>query len=121
MKNDFAINKLITDAAKEGIRVIDWRKQKVMESRQVVNSIIQGSASDMTKLAIVEFGKNQRLKELGAHILLQIHDELIIEAPDENAEEAGNILAHLMTDVGTDLVGVKMACEPSLMKCWEKD
>lgn len=121
LKNDFAIEKLISDAAKEGIKVIDWRKQKVMESRQVVNSIIQGSASDMTKLAIVEFGKSQKLKELGAHILLQIHDELIIEAPDETAKEAGDVLAKLMTDVGTDLVGLWMKCEPDCMKFWQKD
>lgn len=121
LKNDYAIDKLIKDAEKEGIHVTDWRKQKVMESRQIVNSVIQGSASDMTKLAIVEFGKNQRLKELGARILLQIHDEIIIEAPDENAKEAGDILAALMTDVGTDLVGVTMLCEPALMKYWEKD
>lgn len=121
LRNDWSIDKLISDAKKEGIEVIDWRKQKVMESRQVVNSIIQGSASDMTKLAIVEFGKNQKLKELGAHILLQIHDELIIEAPDENAKEAGDILAKLMTDVGTDLVGLWMKCEPDCMKFWQKD
>ena len=121
LKNEWSINKLLADAKNEGIEVIDWRKQKIVESRQVVNSIIQGSASDMTKLAIVEFGKNQRLKELGAHILLQIHDELIIEAPDENAKEAGDILAKLMTDVGTDLVGLWMKCEPDLMKFWQKD
>ena len=121
LKNDWAINKLIADAGKEGIKVVDLRNQKVMESRQVVNSVIQGSASDMTKLAMVQFSKNERLKELGAHILLQIHDELIIEAPDENAKEAGDVLSKLMTDVGTDLVGVKMVCEPGLMKFWEKD
>ena len=121
LKNDFAIDKLIADAHKEGIEVIDWRKQKIMESRQVVNSIIQGSASDMTKLAIVEFGKSEKLKELGAHILLQIHDEIIIEAPDETAKEAGDVLAKLMTDVGTDLVGLWMKCEPDCMKFWQKD
>lgn len=121
LHNRQAIDKLIQDAEAEGIHITDWRKQKLSQSRQVVNSVIQGSASDMTKLAIVEFGKNERLKELGAHILLQIHDELIIEAPDENAKEAGDILAALMTDVGTDLVGLWMKCEPDLMKFWQKD
>ena len=121
LNNDWTINKLIADAKKEGIEIIDWRRQKIMEGRQVVNSIIQGSASDMTKLAMVQFAKDPRFKELDAHILLQVHDELIIEAPDEYAKEAGERLSKLMQDVGTDLVGVKMVCEPGYMKVWEKD
>ena len=121
LKNEGVIQKLIADAAKEGIKVVDNRSQKVFETRQVVNSIIQGSAADMTKLAMIQAFKDERLNELGCKVLLQIHDEIIAEFPEENAEEGGKLLAQLMVDVGTDLIGIKMQCEPSLMKAWEKD
>lgn len=121
LRSEQAISKLISDAAKEGIKIIDRRSRKVVESRQVVNSIIQGSAADMTKLAMVQACKDERLKALGCKILLQIHDEIIAEFPDENAEEGGRILAELMVDVGSDLIGIRMKCEPSCMKVWEKD
>lgn len=121
LRNDYAINRLIADAAKEGIEVIDNRSKKVQESRQVVNSIIQGSAADMTKLAMITAYDDERLKALGCRIVLQIHDEIIAEFPEENAEEGGNILAQLMVDVGTDLIGLKMQCDPSVMAFWQKD
>lgn len=121
LKNENVIQKLIADAAKEGIKVVDNRKQKAYETRQVVNSIIQGSAADMTKLAMIQVFKDERLRELGCKVLLQIHDEIIAEFPEENAKEGGDLLAQLMIDVGSDLIGIKMQCEPSLMKAWEKD
>lgn len=121
LRNDYAIRKLLTDAAKEGIKVQDNRGQKAYETRQVVNSIIQGSAADMTKLAMVQAGKDEELNRLGCKILLQIHDEIIAEFPEENAEEGGRRLADLMVDVGSDLIGLRMQCDPSCMKVWEKD
>ena len=87
LRNENTIQKLIADAAKEGITIVDRRSRKVMETRQVVNSIIQGSAADMTKLAIVQACKDERLKQLGCKILLQIHDELIIECPPDTKLE----------------------------------
>lgn len=121
LKNEYAIQKLIADAKKEGIEVIDNRSRKVFETRQVVNSIIQGSAADMTKLAMIQACKDERLQALGCKIVLQIHDEIIAEFSDETAEEGGQLLAQLMVDVGSDLIGLRMVCEPSLMKVWKKD
>lgn len=121
LRTPYAIDKLLLDAKKEGIKIIDRRDRKVYETRQVVNSIIQGSAADMTKLAMLEAYRDERLNELGCKILLQIHDEVIVEAPEETAEEVGNRLARLMVDVGSDLIGIRMKCEPQLMKFWQKD
>ena len=121
LKNNWTIKKLIADAAKEGVIITDNRDRKVVETRQVVNSVIQGSAADMTKLAMLEASRNQKLKDLGMKMLLQVHDEIIAEFPDENAVEGGNLLAGLMVDVGSDLIGIKVKCEPGLMKAWEKD
>lgn len=116
-----AINALIADAKKEGITVVDNRKQKIMETRQVVNSVIQGTAADMTKLAMLEASKDEYLKSLGMQILLQVHDEIIAEFPEENAKAGGDYLSNLMVEVGSELIGITVVCEPALMKRWEKD
>lgn len=121
LQNEWTIKKLIADARKEGIMIQDLRAQRVIETRQVVNSIIQGSAADMTKLAMLAASRNERLKQLGCQILLQVHDEIIAEFPDETAKEGGDLLAKIMTEVGTELIGIKVKCEPTLMKAWEKD
>lgn len=52
--------------------------------RQSVNSIIQGSAADGTKLAMLTASTDPLLKRLGARMLLQVHDELIFEVPDND-------------------------------------
>ena len=64
--------------------------------RQSVNSIIQGSAADIAKQAMIVCENDQRLRALGADLLLQIHDELIFEVPEETVEEARAIIKELM-------------------------
>lgn len=118
LRDEYAINKLIKDARAEGIEIIDRRAQKAYETRQVVNSAVQGSAADMTKLAIIVATRDERLKELGCKILMQIHDEIIAEFPEEHAEEGAQRLADIMIDVGSDLIGIRMQSSPQLMKSW---
>lgn len=55
--------------------------------RQSVNSIIQGSAADVAKMAMILCDGDSDIKNLGAQLLLQIHDELIFEVPEETVEE----------------------------------
>ncbi len=119
LRNPAAINKLVADAKAEGIQVIDRRAQKAYETRQVVNSAVQGSAADMTKLAILVINRDERLQELGCQILMQIHDEIIAEFPEETAEEGSKRLAEVMIDVGSDLIGIKMKSTPVVMTSWE--
>lgn len=60
------------------------------------NMPIQGTAADIIKIAMVKV--DRRLKEEGmkAHLILQVHDELIVEAPDEEAEKALEIVTEEM-------------------------
>lgn len=118
LTNDYGIRQLLSDAKKVGIEVIDRRAQKTYETRQVVNSAVQGSAADMTKLAIVVASRDEKLKEYGCQILMQIHDEIIAEFPDEYVEVGGKRLAQIMVDVGYDLIGLKMQSDPKVMKSW---
>ncbi len=66
--------------------------------RQAVNTVIQGSAADIIKMAMVAAHKDEELKRLGAQLILQVHDELIVEAPAENIDAAGARLKTIMQD-----------------------
>ena len=67
--------------------------------RQAINTVIQGSAADIIKLAMLAVARDERLRELDARLLLQVHDELLLEVPADAAEEAGDLVARLMQDV----------------------
>jgi DNA polymerase-1 len=61
---------------------------KAEAKRQSVNSIIQGTASDIAKAAMILADNDPELAALGAVLLLQIHDELIFEVPDDDITAA---------------------------------
>lgn len=64
--------------------------------RLSVNSAIQGTAGDITINAQLRVAKEERLKELGCIMLIQVHDELVFECPEENVEEAIRIIKYDM-------------------------
>ena len=74
---------------------------RALAERQAVNTVIQGSAADIIKLAMLAVSRDQHLKELNARLLLQIHDELVLEVPEAHAAEAGARVAELMSGVAT--------------------
>lgn len=61
--------------------------------RQAVNTTVQGSAADLIKKAMVEVEPEL---PTGAHLVLQVHDELIVEAPADLAPKAGKVLQSAM-------------------------
>lgn len=58
-------------------------KDRGQAERQGVNSIIQGTAADLAKVSMILAESDEVLNQLGAQLLLQIHDELIWECPDD--------------------------------------
>lgn len=60
--------------------------------RLSVNSAIQGTAGDITINAQIRVAKEKRLEELGCKMLIQVHDEIVFECPEENCEEAIEII-----------------------------
>lgn len=76
--------------------------------RQSVNSIIQGTAADIAKGAMLRVDSDPELKALGAILLLQIHDELIIEIPDDD-EIADKVLARAKVLMEDPFNGYKLA------------
>lgn len=76
----------------------------------------------MTKLAMLSFDRDEEARRLQARIVLQIHDEIIIECPAQYAQEAGNRLAFIMNGVGAELMnGLPAGGVPQIMDKWEKD
>lgn len=67
--------------------------------RQAINAVIQGSAADVIKIAMLAVYKDSRLREMQASLILQIHDELLLEAPEDKAGEAASIMVSLMENV----------------------
>ena len=61
-----------------------------------MNSAIQGTAGDITINAQIRVAKEERLKEIGCNMLIQVHDELVFECPEEYCEEAINIIKYDM-------------------------
>ena len=60
--------------------------------RLAVNSAIQGTAGDITINAQTRVAHEQRLKEMRCDMLIQVHDELVFECPEEYLEEAIKII-----------------------------
>ncbi len=64
--------------------------------RQALNAPIQGSASDVFKVAMVAVDRALRDADLGCHMLLTVHDELVFEVDAERVEEAAALVRDLM-------------------------
>eukprot|EP00301_Raphidiophrys_heterophryoidea_P020212 c4963_g1_i1.p1 GENE.c4963_g1_i1~~c4963_g1_i1.p1 ORF type:complete len:194 (+),score=44.90 c4963_g1_i1:198-779(+) len=75
----------------------DVKHHKAHHERAAINTPIQGGAADVVMCAMLNLEFHPRLKELGWKMLLQIHDEVILEGPEESAEEALAILIAVMT------------------------
>ncbi|WP_415398247.1 DNA polymerase I [Sulfurimonas sp. CS5] len=67
--------------------------------RESVNSVFQGSASDLIKLSMNKISKVIKEENLNAKMLLQIHDELIFEVEASQAEILGNRLREIMESI----------------------
>lgn len=86
-------------AKDEGYKIVDNGGYIADAQRQCVNSIIQGSAADMTKIAMIQIHDNKRLQELGYKLIIPVHDEVLGVCPKENAKEVRDILEHIMVHV----------------------
>ena len=64
--------------------------------RQAINTVIQGSAADIIKLAMLAVARDKELRRMDARLLLQVHDELLLEAPEDVGSEAGARVAALI-------------------------
>jgi len=69
---------------------------KALGERLAINTVVQGSAADLIKLAMVQLQHRIDHEALPMKLLLQIHDELVVETPAANAENATTIVRDVM-------------------------
>lgn len=97
------IAKRTKELAEEHIRVINNRSKITDASRKCVNSAVQGSAAEMTKLALLNIFNSDEWEQIGGKVLVPVHDEIIVEVPAENAEKGAELLSSMMSDAGNFL------------------
>jgi DNA polymerase-1 len=116
-------------AAKEGfvktilgrrryLRDINSRNKVLREAaeRMAINAPIQGSAADIIKLAMIRIDREFGDRGMRARLVLQVHDELIAEAPEPEADEAGRIVREAMEGVAS--LSVPLTVSVSRGKTW---
>lgn len=103
---------------KEDIIFEDNSQQKARASRQVVNSVIQGSASGMTKRSLINIYNNQELRDLRCYPLIPVHDEIIAVAPHRYAKPASELFIKTMEDAPKGVVDVHIKCDAEIYFNW---
>ena len=92
------------------------RAQRAFAERMAMNSPIQGTAADIMKLAMVAV--HRRLKEGGwrARMVLQVHDELLLELPQQEVEPVGQLVKQAME--GVVQLAVPLVAEVKTGRSW---
>lgn len=85
--------------------------------RLAINAPIQGSAADIIKVAMLRLDKKFRELNLRSKIIMQIHDELVVEAPQDEVEIATKILQQEMENAF--VLDVPLRADVSVGKCWK--
>ncbi|MEZ4239686.1 MAG: DNA polymerase I [Myxococcota bacterium] len=84
--------------------------ERMAAEREAVNSVVQGTAADIIKIAMIKVHHALTESDLGARLLLQVHDELLVEVPEDRIEPVRALLesemmgaAELMVPLEVDI------------------
>lgn len=102
-------------------RPIPELKSKTSSTRQLgerlaINSPIQGTAADIIKIAMINIWRAIREKGLKTKMILQVHDELVFEVPENEAEEMSKLVKDKME--GVISLSVPLKIEAGIGKNW---
>ena len=84
--------------------------------RMTLNTPIQGTAADLIKLAMIKVDAALRENFPEAKLLLQVHDELIVECPEEIASDVAQLVSRSMENVAA--LNVPLTAEAKIGKSW---
>jgi DNA polymerase-1 len=89
---------------------INSRNQNIRGNaeRQAINMPIQGTAADMIKLAMIHVDADLQERKLRSRMLLQVHDELVFEVPEDEQAELTTLIRRRMTEALTLKVPIKV-------------
>ncbi len=82
--------------------------QRTLAERTAVNTVIQGSAADIIKLAMINIHRSLKTSQLNARMLLQIHDELIFEVAEQDRAALESLVVEEMGQVMSLRVPLKV-------------
>ena len=115
------IRKIMSEASKDDIHIRCNSNLIAEAERQSVNAIIQGGAATLTKVAMININNDEILNKLGFKLLVTIHDEVLGECPEENAEQVAKRLTQVMVDTAKPYMNVPMSCDAYNVKNWYSD
>jgi DNA polymerase I len=81
---------------------------RAQAERIAINTPIQGTAADLIKLAMIRLDKVLKDRGLGARMILQVHDELLLEAPENEWQEAAKLAKREMEGVAELKIPLKV-------------
>ncbi len=87
------------------------RTVKMAAERVAVNTPIQGSAADIMKRAMIELASELDRRALQSRLLLQVHDELILECPPSEVEVVGELVQRVMSGAVSLSIPLKVSLE----------
>jgi len=105
----------LVDGVRDPATIRDPR-QRTLPERIAINTVIQGSAADLIKLAMIRVRNRLRKEKLQARMLLQIHDELVFETRREDLAALASLVVEEMTSVGD--LNVPLKVEPKAGPNW---
>jgi DNA polymerase-1 len=90
--------------------------------RQAINAPIQGTAADIIRRAMIRMEDALKAERLSARMLLQVHDELVFEAPDDEVEATLPVVSRVMTEAPFPAVTLKvpLAVEARAAQNWDE-
>lgn len=109
-------------AEAENIHIQDNSGYIAQAERQAVNARVQGGAATLTKCALIEIYNNQELKDLGAKPINTVHDEILLEVPEENSARCAELLSSIMVGSAKKYVpDVPMSVDTYCVDAWYED
>ncbi|MHC5026888.1 MAG: DNA polymerase I [Planctomycetota bacterium] len=91
-------------------------QQRALGERMAINTVVQGSAADLIKVAMINLHRVLPDERPAATMVLQIHDELVFEAPEPEAEALQSIVVREMT--GAMNLDVELVVESGWSSSW---
>lgn len=112
------IDNITAAALKDGLTIRNNGYFISQAERQCVNSRVQGGAATMSKKAMINVYRDPVLKELGFKLMIAVHDELIGECPEENADRVADRLCDVMKHSALPECTVPFKCDPTIESSW---
>jgi len=110
VRNLFGRKRPIPDLASKN------QTQRGFAERTAVNTPLQGTAADLIKIAMLRLDRELRARKLESKLLLQVHDELVLESPEAEVEQVKALVQECMENAHP--ISVPLDVEVSVGKNW---